>query len=362
MIKRVLIIFVLIISIVIIIISIATSILSPDEMTVLNFIKKNPNRSAIFLQRNDTVFAIQNPYKNMPLASTVKIIIAIEYACQVKNEIINPNEEVDLNDINKYYIKNTDGDSHLKWIKSVSKKVFNNKITIREIAKGMMKYSSNANTEWLIEKLGVNKINSRIKILKLKSHSSIYYFVSALFVANDTYPKLKGKELTSQMKILSKEKYIEISNSIHNKLKVDTTYKKKLVNLRMDIQKVWSDNLPSSTVSDYVSIMEKINSRNYFDAITQKHLEEVMEYILENPKNEERIEHIGMKGGSTAFVLTKALYSTDNKGNKTELAYFFNNLSTFETIELQKSMKEFELKILTNKKFRETIELTLRDN
>ena len=52
-----------------------------------------------------------------------------------------------------------------------------------------------------------------------------------------------------------------------------------------------------------------------------------MEYILENPKNEEKIEHIGMKGGSTAFVLTKALYSTDNKGNKTELAYFFNNLS-----------------------------------
>ncbi len=169
MIKKVLIILCIFISIGIFITSIMTYALCPDEKYVLNFIKQYPNKSAIFLQRNDTVIAIQNPNKNMPLASTVKIIIAIEYACQAKNELINPNEEVDLNDINKFYIKNADY-SHLKWINSISKKTLNNKITIREIAKGMIKYSSNASTEWLIEKLGLKNINSRIKKLNLKNH------------------------------------------------------------------------------------------------------------------------------------------------------------------------------------------------
>lgn len=62
-----------------------------------------------------------------------------------------------------------------------------------------------------------------------------------------------------------------------------------------------------------------------------------------------------MKGASTAFVLTKSLYATDKKGNKTELAYFLNNLSTLEMTRLQISMNEFELKILKNKEFRNKI-------
>jgi D-alanyl-D-alanine carboxypeptidase len=132
-----------------------------------------------------------------------------------------------------------------------------------------------------------------------------------------------------------------------------------LGDLGMNIQRIWSDRLPSSTVSDYVSIMKKINSRNNFDQITQEYLDEVMEYVLDNPANRERLEHCGMKGGSTPFVLTKALYATDKKGNKTELAYFMNDLNILEMISLQMSMNEFELKILSSKEFRDKIKTEL---
>jgi D-alanyl-D-alanine carboxypeptidase len=98
--------------------------------------------------------------------------------------------------------------------------------------------------------------------------------------------------------------------------------------------------------------MQKINSRTYFDEQTQNYLDEVMEYILENPANREWLDHSGMKGGSTAFLLTKALYATDKQGNKTEMAYFLNDLSILEMLRLQMSMNELELKVLTNKEFR----------
>lgn len=84
-----------------------------------------------------------------------------------------------------------------------------------------------------------------------------------------------------------------------------------------------------------------------------------MEYILENPANKEWLEHSGMKGGSTAFVLMKALYATDKNGNRTEMAYFLNNLSVLEMTRLQMSMNEFELRILTNKEFREKVKTEL---
>ena len=81
----------------------------PTEKTVLEFIMDNPEKSAIQLVRNDTVLAKKNPNKMMPLASTVKIILAIEYAEQSANGKINLNQKISLNDLDTYYVPNTDG-------------------------------------------------------------------------------------------------------------------------------------------------------------------------------------------------------------------------------------------------------------
>ncbi|WP_177217238.1 serine hydrolase [Thermoflexibacter ruber] len=333
--------------------------LSPNEEKVLDFIKNNPSKTSILLVRNDTVLAKHNADKVMPLASTVKIIIAIEYAAQAASGQINPDEKVSLEELDKFYVPNTDGEAHPSWLKSVKEKVQNNHISIREIAKGMIAYSSNANTEWLSEKLGLDRINQRIDSLELKNHTPIYYIVSSLFVGKEAFPMLKGKALEEKLKALTPEQYIGFTREIHQKLFTDTTYKREVGDMSMEIQKVWSDNLPSATVTDYISILKKINSRTYFDANTQAYLDEVMEFLLENPANKSWLEHAGMKGGSTAFVLTKALYATDKKGNKTELAYFINDLSILESIRIRLSMNEFELKVLTNENFRKKIASSL---
>jgi len=295
----------------------------------------------------------------MPLASTVKIILAIEYAEQSAKSQINPDDLILLTDLDKFYVPNTDGGAHSSWLKSIKDKISDDKISIREISKGMIKFSSNANTEWLLNKLGLENVNNRLDSLGLKNHTEIYNIVSALFVGKELFPDLKGKDLQKKLIEIKQIEYINATKNIHQKLLIDTLYKKDIGDLGMDIQKVWSDRLPSSTVEDYVSVMKKINSRKYFSKQTQKYLDEVMEYILENPANKDWLEHSGMKGGSTAFVLTKSLYATDKKGNKTEMAYFLNNLSVLEMTRLQMSMNEFELKILTNKEFREKVKTEL---
>ena len=52
----------------------------------------------------------------MPLASTVKIIMAIEFAKQASHNVFNENERIPLSELDKYYIPNTDGDAHPGWI------------------------------------------------------------------------------------------------------------------------------------------------------------------------------------------------------------------------------------------------------
>jgi D-alanyl-D-alanine carboxypeptidase len=331
---------------------------APDEHRILNFIEENPERAAIQLVRNDSVLAVSNPDKMMPLASTVKIIIAIEYAKQATSGYIDADREIRVSELNNYYVPNTDGGAHPAWLKSLDKKE-DDLVQIRDIARGMIVYSSNANTEWLSEKLGLENINKRLDSLGVQNHSEIYYIVSSLFVGKERFPKLRAVELEDSLQKLSIEEYIQITDEIHTKLKADTTYKNDLGDLGLNIQKVWSDNLPASTVSEYVNIMSKINSRTYFSEATHQYLDEVLETLMDNPLNREWLEHTGMKGGSTAFVLTKALYATDKEGNTTELTYYLNDLEGLENARLQLSMNEFELQVLTNQEFRATIQEVL---
>lgn len=361
MLKKILIILGIIIGLIVLLGAVESYYFKPNKNLVLNFIRDNPDKTAIKLVRNDTVLVEKSHNKMMPLASTVKILIAIEYADQAAKGRINPDETVPISELDKFYIPNTDGGAHPSWLKKVNDKIKEEQISIREIAKGMIAFSSNANTEWLCEKLGLKNINSRLDSLGISKHSDIYYIVSALFVGKEKYPNLKGKDLETELKKLSLEEYRLTTTIIHNKLQQDSTYRKDIGDLGMNIQRIWSDNLPSSTVKEYVELMQKINSRTYFDEQTQEYLDEVMEFLLENPANRQWLEHSGMKGGSTAFVLTKALYATDKKGNKTELAYFMNDLSLLENTRLQMSMNEFELKILTNSNFRKEVETALKD-
>ena len=59
-------------------------------------------------------------------------------------------------------------------------------------------------------------------------------------------------------------------------------------------------------------------------------------------------KHIGIKSGSTLFIITKALYAEDHKGNKTEMAYFFNDLDAQERKKMTMSMKDFDRAVLRN--------------
>ncbi len=320
---------------------------SPDKQHVLSYLKSHPNSTSITLFRNSKLIADQNSDALHPLASTVKIIIAIEYAIQASEEVFNPDSMIALEELDRFYFQGSDGGAHPAWLNDLE----NDSASIRQIAHGMIKYSSNANTEWLSAFLGLDNINQRITSLGIKNHSEIYYLVSSLFIAHERFPTVEGEPLIDSLQSLTQENYINLTHQIHQKIKADTSYMTGVPLIGLDAQKIWSDRLPASTTAEYAQLMKKLNSKTYFSSQTHQYLDEVMEWLMEIPANQEWLEYSGMKGGSTAFVLTKALYVTDTDGNKTELAYFLDDLTLIESIRLQGSLNAFELAILTDDEF-----------
>ncbi|MCC3377724.1 D-alanyl-D-alanine carboxypeptidase, partial [Cohnella sp. REN36] len=90
-----------------------------------------------------------------------------------------------------------------------------------------------------------------------------------------------------------------------------------------DIDKMNSERFPSATAKEYAELMQKINSRTYFSKEVQTYLHPLLEGIMENPANKQWLQHAGKKGGSTAYILTDAMYATTKEGTRTELAVFF---------------------------------------
>lgn len=326
--------------------------------SLLNFIAKNKNRSSIYLVQNDTVIAHVNENKLMPLASTVKIMVAIEFAKQAAAKVINQNNYVPLTSLEKYYLPNTDGGAHPGWLayEKSNGHVQNDSIKLIDVARGMIIFSSNANTEFLMDLLGFDNVKNNIQLFGLKQHTAIYPLVASLFMYQN--PKKKSEEsILKGIGRLSAEQYSRYSFDMHNALKYDTVLKSKFrpQDLSLKMQKAWSDRLPASTTKEYVHIIQVLNNRKYFDENTYTILAKVLETVMENPANRQWLTHAGTKGGSTIWVLTKALYATTKTGNKIEMAYFFNDLAAEENMQLQRWMNVFELEVLSNADFRQKI-------
>ncbi|MBC7867277.1 MAG: serine hydrolase [Gloeobacteraceae cyanobacterium ES-bin-316] len=330
--------------------------------SLLTFIAKNKSRASLYLVQNDTIVSRLNENKMMPLASTVKIMVALEFAKQAAKNVFDENSNVALSELAKYYLPNTDGGAHPGWIKYERSKghVKADSIALINVARGMILFSSNANTEYLMDLLGLDNVKNNIQLLGIKQHSAIYPIVSSLFMYQN--PRQKSEEsILKGIRKLNDEQYSRYIYDMHKALKYDTVLKSKFrpQDLSFKMQKLWSDRLPASTVKEYAHICNVINSRRYFDENTYVILAVIMESLMESPANRQWLKHAGMKGGSTMWVLTKSMYATTKEGQRIELAYFFNDLSPTENGQLLKWMNSFELKILQDPAFRKKLAKTM---
>lgn len=114
---------------------------NPDY--VIKHLKENPHSTSLYLSENGEPIITYQSDVIRPLASTVKIIIALEYAMQVEENIVKKDDPVSLDELKRFYLKNSDGSGHETWLNVMESegKLQNNEVSLHEVAKGMITYS-----------------------------------------------------------------------------------------------------------------------------------------------------------------------------------------------------------------------------
>ncbi|MFP3812762.1 serine hydrolase [Bacillus sp. SIMBA_005] len=128
-----------------------------------------------------------------------------------------------LSDIEKFFIDRTDGGAHTYWLEVND---FSEHATLLDVAKGMMQFSSNACTDYLIDLLDLERINDQMKQAGLTEHDELMPLTPMLLWS--AYVSDRRRDAYKKMSGVSEEQYKSLMNEIFNIMKNDPKHKKAL--------------------------------------------------------------------------------------------------------------------------------------
>ncbi|MFA1819088.1 serine hydrolase [Virgibacillus oceani] len=326
----------------------------------LEHIKKNPENTSLYVSVNDKEMIAYQSNVVRPLASVVKIVIAVEYAYQIDHGDIQKDDMISLDHLDNYYIENTDGGAHETWLELLEEEgeIENNTVPLHDVAKGMITFSSNANTDYLIDLLGAGNINDRIAQLELQDHDDVLPIAGSL-LAIDEVKQHNENDPQTELQNMPNEAYEALALQNSEKMKNNSISLEGAQDLSLNEQRIWSDRLPNAPAESYGKLLQMIANESFPTEVSMI-MRDLMEWPMEMVEgNKEHYHYLGAKGGSTAFVFNQAMYVEDLDGNKVELVILMDDLSIWESLMLQNHTNSFITEMVNNGEFREKVRAEL---
>lgn len=317
---------------------------------VVKHLEKNPESSALYVSVDNNKKIAYQADKPRPLASVAKIIIALEYAYQIKNGDISEDETVPLSSLEAFYIEDTDGGAHEAWLEEMEEEdnIHEESVTLHDVASGMITYSSNANADFLMDLLGVENIDQRMSDLELE-HDPIIPFTGSL-AAVGTY-KQENDNWKSLLDDMSEEEYQDLAVTTLEEMKNEEMNLDDVYELSIDDQRIWSDRLAHAPAETYGKLLNAIANGDFPEEVTAT-IQDLMEWPMEKvEENKDYYKVIGSKGGSTAFVFNDTMYAEDLEGKQLQIVLLTDDLSEKQFKKLSREANGFMVEMINNEDF-----------
>lgn len=300
-----------------------------------------------------------------PLGSTIKILILAEYARQVEKGILSPDELVNLDNIDIYYLPRTDGEAHPSALTELRKKQYintANQIKLRHVIWTIIRYSDNAATDYLIGRLGRENLEHLIVSLNIKNQDVPLPIIGQILTwSNYTCEDSYGERL-NKYQAMSQPAYADEVYRLTEIWLYDEEFRDKQIKhitsnqwLEFKEQQAMAEALNcQGTTSGYAQIMERIYRGLLISPTADKIMREYLEWPMEFSRNQEQLDTFGAKGGSLAGILTEAWYMKPQTSTSARVgALFFVNIPAGVWFKILQSyiQQDFLYKLLTDDKF-----------
>lgn len=306
---------------------------NPDDVAIVCF---NPNEGpdSGIAHQADEPFA---------LASTFKIMILAEYAQQVDEGVLNPDQLVALGRVEHYYLPGTDGGAHEAFLASLPEGT--TRVTLSQIVDAMIQYSDNAATDYLLMRTSLHTYPELYIQLNL-THTSQPLLLSGLYLVLDNHET--GALTADQIAEMDDEDFTEAYNRLTELFLTDEgwyadeiQYKEERAASSANLSAEETQALIEAQAAFFQRFGVQGTARDMASAITnayhsgrsrlteparlimQQHLNWLMDA---NPANRDVYAALGTKGGSYIGILTSAWYVQPIDGEPLVLSVLYRNL------------------------------------
>ncbi len=161
-----------------------------QKNALAEYIRANPGAAAIVAYTvdeqgqpvNDGSGVFYNADTPLVLASAMKSVILVAYADAVERNELDPNEQIAIADLEKYYVPQTDGGAHKAGLAALGLAVDADgfaqdqtaKIALDDIARIMIHNSGNAETDYLMARLGPERIAATMAAAGMEHHTPFH--------------------------------------------------------------------------------------------------------------------------------------------------------------------------------------------
>lgn len=331
----------------------------PIQLAHLMREKIDKGEAALSCRINKKPWLNINENVDFPIASITQIIIALDYAKQAADKKVDPKQVIQVKDLERFYIPKTDGNAHMNWLTSLNNPV---EVTLKQVVEGMVVNSSNANTDYLINELGIDSINETLKEIEFNSHDNVIPITPQLYLPAKLIENGMSKdEAFKHIEMLSREEYekevLIVFDEWCNVAPTEAIKNEIYSLMSMPFQKLWTSKLAKSNTRDYAKLMGRLNRETFYTKEVYAHFTPLMHY---KARIDPEIKYYAQKAGSTAYAISLVSYA-ETISNHIELVYMFDNLNTMDQTKVRGTVERFQTEFMVEPDFRRKVKEILTE-
>lgn len=286
-----------------------------------------------------------------PLASTFKVVLLVAYAQEVAAGRLDAEEAIPFSALEAWHLPGTDGGAHPEFLKSLGEG--RSTATLDEVVDGMIIYSSNAATDYLLSRLSGVDFDDLYRRLGLEE-TTPPFSILGLYLAMNNHERgsVKVNEIAPGTLPAAQANYEQafITDPAWRQAELD--YVANINNFAPLNTQKWFLGVygMGGSARDLAKVM--LAAYGHTDALSPE-AQAVMRRHLEwplrmNPENVSDFKVLATKGGAWPAVLTSAWYAETLEGEPRVLVVLYANVRDdyWNTWLVSFAHQEFEAEIL----------------
>ncbi len=255
----------------------------PQRVSIASVDIANPDSSILY-----------NPHTPRTMGRLSNIFLVIEYARQVENGTLNPDEQVSLSAIDRYQLPYMDESDHEDAIESIRDIETGSDTTaaLQQIVETSVAFHDLAIADFLLYKVGIDKVENLLDDLSIQETESPLPF-SGLYIALNPY--LAGRNTAAtHFDSLSRLSRTEFNDMVLRKAEefiTDNAFRQRVLqqfdeNEGLDIKFTEQRDalafFPKTTAREMAKIMQKLGNESLISAAVSNRVKSVLDWPLQD--------------------------------------------------------------------------------